>query len=508
MTLSVSALGLRRIAPRAQSLARSHIAMAASVAAIALLYVLLAHDLFKDLGAYGLRDFDESRHIASAMEMLHRGDWLVNTYRGAPDYWNLKPPLSFWAIMLSVQAFGASALSVRLPSAIATLLCCALCTTVAWRWRGPIAAIVTTAAFGSSLHLVDFHSGRTADPDALFVLFMTLSVFSTVAALRRPWLLVASTSFFSAAFLTKSYHAALAFVFAVVVVALARRSSAVRIRHLVVALLGFAPLVVWAIARYQYDGLEFFRAMVLTDVVARSEAEVEGHTGGPEYYLTNFQVTFGPWLLVFGMALVLLISGLTWRQARTMVQRSDQARAFLALSGWVVLVVAAFSAAASKLPWYAIPALPALSLLIGVSVAAALRRVSRPAALVILTACLGATWLGQISIAQARQTEGPTSVQLALSQLAHGQLSAGQHIYVDPVLSGWQQSFVAIVDMHSTAITMDGFDAGWRTDPAKHPVILVQHGSAAYNAVMADRPKVLVSYLDWSIVERTTGPTA
>lgn len=506
MTISMSAAGLRRLAPRTAALMHPRVKIALAVAAIGLLYVVLAHELFTGLGGYWLRDFDESRHIASAMEMLHRGDWLVNTYRGAPDYWNLKPPLSFWAIMLSVQAFGASALSVRLPSALATVLCCAVCTTVSWRWRGPIAATVTTAAFASSIHLVDLHSGRTADPDALFVLFMTLSVFSTVGAIRRPWLLVAATTMFTAAFLTKSYHAVLVLVFATAVLVVFRRTSLLRARHLLVSLLGFAPLLTWAIARYRFDGLDFFRAMVLTDVVARSESEIEGHTGGPDYYLSNLQVTFGPWVLVLGMAVVALASALTWRRIIALVKHSDEARRFVALLGWVVLVFVAFSAVASKLPWYAISALPTLTVLIGVTVAAALARIGRPVGLALVAACLVAGWLGQVTITQQRLTENATAVQLALSQLEQGQLAPGQHIYVDPVLSGWQQSFVALVDMHTTAVTMDGFDAGWRTDPASRPVILVQHGSAAYQAVMAEKPKILVSYLDWSILERTTGP--
>lgn len=45
--------------------------------------------------------YDEQRHAVNAYEMVVNNDYLVNTYFGETDYFNLKPPLSMWAIALS-----------------------------------------------------------------------------------------------------------------------------------------------------------------------------------------------------------------------------------------------------------------------------------------------------------------------------------------------------------------------------------------------------------------------
>ncbi|HHL8227539.1 TPA: hypothetical protein ACP62L_004954, partial [Escherichia coli] len=37
-------------------------------------------------------DWDESRHIVSALQMLQSGNYIVNKWGAAVDMWNLKPP--------------------------------------------------------------------------------------------------------------------------------------------------------------------------------------------------------------------------------------------------------------------------------------------------------------------------------------------------------------------------------------------------------------------------------
>ena len=67
-------------------------------------------------------DYDESRHGINAYEMIRNQDYVVSTYQGEPDYWNLKPPLSFWLIAVGYRMFGYNALGLRFFSALASLL--------------------------------------------------------------------------------------------------------------------------------------------------------------------------------------------------------------------------------------------------------------------------------------------------------------------------------------------------------------------------------------------------
>ena len=47
--------------------------------------------LFTNLGEATISDCDEARHGVNAYEMMQSGDYVVTTYRGHTDYWNLKP---------------------------------------------------------------------------------------------------------------------------------------------------------------------------------------------------------------------------------------------------------------------------------------------------------------------------------------------------------------------------------------------------------------------------------
>lgn len=77
--------------------------------------------------------YDEQRHAVNAYEMVVNNDYLVNTYFGEPDYFNLKPPLSMWAIALSYQLLGFTLQAVRIPSAIASFIMLAVAAKAAGR---------------------------------------------------------------------------------------------------------------------------------------------------------------------------------------------------------------------------------------------------------------------------------------------------------------------------------------------------------------------------------------
>ncbi|HTA64600.1 MAG TPA: glycosyltransferase family 39 protein [Xanthomonadaceae bacterium] len=61
---------------------------------------------------------DEGRYSAVALEMLDSGDWLVPHRH--PEHEHLsKPPMTYWALAVSMAAFGKNTWALRLPSALA-----------------------------------------------------------------------------------------------------------------------------------------------------------------------------------------------------------------------------------------------------------------------------------------------------------------------------------------------------------------------------------------------------
>src|SRR2546429_6049809 len=69
------------------------------------------------LGSRSLNEPDEGRYAEIAREMIELGDWTV------PHFWYVphldKPPLTYWAVAISMTVFGQSEWAVRLPLALA-----------------------------------------------------------------------------------------------------------------------------------------------------------------------------------------------------------------------------------------------------------------------------------------------------------------------------------------------------------------------------------------------------
>ncbi|MFZ2725407.1 MAG: hypothetical protein WAX77_04065 [Methylococcaceae bacterium] len=70
---------------------------------VLVLIVLALFNTFTNIEQQQIAQWDEARHIGSAIEMLKNQQWLVTTYLGETDYWNVKPPLSIWLTALSVH---------------------------------------------------------------------------------------------------------------------------------------------------------------------------------------------------------------------------------------------------------------------------------------------------------------------------------------------------------------------------------------------------------------------
>lgn len=116
--------------------------------------------------------WDESRNAVNALEMLANKEYFVRHFKGAPDMWEVKPPLLIWLQLLSFKLFGINELAIRIPSVLATLSL-ALTLIVAMRkifslpYVGYMAALVLISTQG----YIDRHIARTGDHDALLVFF-------------------------------------------------------------------------------------------------------------------------------------------------------------------------------------------------------------------------------------------------------------------------------------------------------------------------------------------------
>jgi 4-amino-4-deoxy-L-arabinose transferase-like glycosyltransferase len=330
--------------------------------------------LFHILGTWTLPlvDRDEPRFAEASREMIQRCDYVV-------PYFNNqlrldKPPLVYWAQVVSYRIFGENDFAARFPSAIAAAL---LAVTIPFRglrmggervgWRAAIiftlclqtfihakaaVADMWLALFVSTAHwsglellrdgLIEHRREHEAEPKHRinrwwfgFYISLALGFLAKGPIAWVPLLTVASTMFYG-----RNLH-------------LARRFKFVR-----GILLMLAIVAAWGIPALIWTKGEFLRIGIGRHVIGRSFGAMEGHgwnsLGGyivllPFYFVTVF-VSFFPW----SIKLPSLMNEL-WH-------KRDNIDRYL-FSG-IAIIFIIFSLIKTKLPHYTLPAFGMLALLL------------------------------------------------------------------------------------------------------------------------------------------------
>lgn len=307
---------------------------------------------FSGLAATPLFDLDEGAFSAATLEMFERGDFLATYLNGVPRY--DKPILSYWLQAASVWAFGFNEFALRLPSALAVVAW----TVLAYRFAARLydrntalgAAILTATTLGVSF------IGRAATADALLNACLAGALFAQFMWLKqgRTRDLYFAWAGMALGFLTKG-PVAIVIPLLTALLYLASRGEPRRFLGLVSdkrAWLIFAAIALpWYIAITVSQGLGFIEGFLFKHNVGRFTNAMEGHRGGPFYYL--------PVLLIATLPFTGLLLGLgrKWRAH----WRDDFGRYALILFGLVFLLV---SLSATKLPHYLLYGLSALLVLL------------------------------------------------------------------------------------------------------------------------------------------------
>lgn len=145
--------------------------------------VLLASVLaFSGLGVRPLISPAEARYALVAREMLESGDWIQPHFNHTRYY--EKPPLTYWCVAASYRLFGFTEFAARLPSALAYIGTVLITFLLAFELVGsgtaPFAALVYATSLGPFLF------GRFLFTDTLLVFFLSLSLFGLARIIRRP----------------------------------------------------------------------------------------------------------------------------------------------------------------------------------------------------------------------------------------------------------------------------------------------------------------------------------
>ena len=321
--------------------------------------LLLALVCFVGLNRVALIDLvDEGIYASIARQMLDSGDWITPRYGDTIFFY--KPPLTYWLQALFIYFFGATTLAARLPSAIAAFL-----TAIAiygWARRrnalhvGQFAAVIYVCC-----PLVAFGLARIAMMDSLVTLFFTLAVIGWIEGYsgdRKAYILMAVGM--GLATMTKGLIGFLLPGGAFALWILWRRDfEELRRVPWFGVLTTFLVLVLpWHLAAWRVHGNWFVAEYVGRQHFQRFLGRDFAHQNPFWYFVPVMLVSVFPWSGLIPIA--------WWRGLRA--GRSDRQSLECAMSMWALwagFVFVFFSLSISKLPNYILPALPALSILIG-----------------------------------------------------------------------------------------------------------------------------------------------
>jgi len=337
--LSLSRLLAARLDPQSWWLAGAVLALA-------------AFNLSFRIGNEMVQVWDEALYAITAREVVSSGHWIGTTFLGELDYYNTKPPLNVWLIALSFKAFGIGIVPLRLPAVLSAWLTVALLLWWSRRAFGPAIALVSSLVLATCYGFLFVHSGRTANTEAMFTLFVTLTIVTLWAARSHPWRRAWLGPILAGVFLVKGAGLLMPLVAVACVELGTRRPARERWLPLIAALASCALIVApWAVARWRLDGALFFERIFFEDLVARTARVLDGHEGSPLYYLYILQKHQYDWLVAAAVALACLPG--RWARVRALLSpaHGDRFMVVLFLS-WGAATLVLPTVVATKLGWY------------------------------------------------------------------------------------------------------------------------------------------------------------
>ena len=325
--------------------------------------------IFIRLGAGEVLQTDEATHGVNAYEMLRHGNALVNTYKYAVDYFNSKPPLSLWCIMLSYRIFGTGSFGLRFASAISGCLLCIIFSVFLKKNYGAAAAISFTAAFPLMTALFEFHMFRAGDMDAIYCLLFGIAMIALYETSKgKKGMLQLYGAAFGLAFLAKSIHAGVILVIGCLFLPCMWRNLK-RKSVILAALIAAGIPGIWALARFRFDGTGFLYTMVFGEASDKIRSSVN------LAYLQDI-VKSKIWIMMLAVLLLDLLTGLTDRERKGSIRTFLAARCkdnYLYIL-WLCVPVLLYSCAGSHMPWYIYTSYIAAAVVTGITVQDIVRR--------------------------------------------------------------------------------------------------------------------------------------
>jgi 4-amino-4-deoxy-L-arabinose transferase-like glycosyltransferase len=371
-----------------------------------------------------------------------------------------------WLIAMTFEILGVNLISLRLPSVAAAWVTVAVLQEWTRRCFGSRVALIASLVLATTFGFVHVHAGRSAATDALFTLFTLLTVVTLWAEETRPTCRLWLGPLLAGTFLLRGMAVLLPLAI-VAIVTMARPQSGTAKRLPTLGALALFLLIVapWAIGRYHFDGLVFFRRMVVQDFITRTLWPIELHEGGPLYYVNILLKHHYDWMLAGVMA---ALSLRPWRRLRHPAERAGRAGTAGLVAAWTVLTFLVPTVMQTKTPWYLTTFYPAFAVLLALWLTPALIAAIAARGRDWRAAATIATFLLAIIVAEARLLSYSAHYRdLGLSEqsllLTERHQLRGRRVYMHPLARANHFVTEAVVGAFPKhAVDCDGFVDGSR----------------------------------------------
>jgi 4-amino-4-deoxy-L-arabinose transferase-like glycosyltransferase len=332
------------------------------------------------LGIGTLWDNSETAYGEVAREIILTHDWTVMHLNGQP--WYVQPPLYFWIAAAFAKLLGATALAMRLPSALATIAMGGAVGYATARIAGERAGIVASIVLSTSL--MQAIVGRLAIMDALLDLAVAAAAIALYGAFgpsatprQRDLAVVGAALALAVGTLAKGPVAPVITLLIALVWLLWERSAgrlqSPRAAAIAIALCVYVAVTLpWFAALATRVGTAPIAELLGHYTIGRYTGVIENQRGPFWYYIPVLILGFFPWIAFVPAAVT---------AALRVVGEPRAAFARFALS-WAIVPFVFFSFAGTKLPNYVALLLPALAILVALLFEGVARGRDRRAAIV------------------------------------------------------------------------------------------------------------------------------
>lgn len=307
--------------------------------------------------------------------MLENGDWINLHFGGEPDEWNVKPPLFIWCVAQSFKWFGKSAFTLRLPSALATILSFFFIFKIICLYKSKQLAFLTCLLLLSVKGIIGFHGGRTGDFDALFLAMLLGAIlfFLKYIDFKQNAGAYFSAIFLGLAFMTKGWG--MGMLMPGMLIYMIWRKKLVSVLKQMHSYLALGLFVLFPISWFMmieifgvshsgnFRGQNAFETMFVYDILARftvSDFEGQSNESGYLNIFMNMDSRFNLWNY-FLYAQILCVCFLVFKKnIKTQLKNHKLLLLSLSISLPILLFL---NSNAGYRNWYIAPAIPFLGII-------------------------------------------------------------------------------------------------------------------------------------------------